>query len=442
MMSSASPTRPLAGVLPVAVLLALALCDVNLWGINKDIVGFFHDDSIYTVVAKSLSEGTGYHIISLPSSPPETKYPFVYPYILSWIWSLNPSFPENIFLLKAVNVGFLFAALLFSFAFYCQNIGERRIDALLYVSLVGGNPFVFSLTDYPLSDTLFFTLSLLALLFCSHRGHPPPTPARVALLSGVVALAYLTRQAGVALILAGILYFLLARRRRELFLYLFILAVLISPWTLWQLSHAADIPQNPLLLFYVSYEKPAFLLLWSDPVQMMRAVWGKTCLLIASFDLGFLLPLFPGLRFLVYPLLIWGGYLSLRRHTVFFYSFLLLYLLLVLGWPFISYRYILPLLPVALLFLFRGVQAAESYMAARAVSLRTKRSTEHGERSQEGGGQLVPWLVRLPLAALLVLNLVWLSFYLQGPNMETTRAWYGRRLPYGWGGVTGTLTSV
>src|SRR5207249_7082675 len=63
--------------LPLAVLLALALCAMNLWGINKDIVGFFHDDSIYTVVAKSLSEGKGYHIISLPSSPPETKYPFV-----------------------------------------------------------------------------------------------------------------------------------------------------------------------------------------------------------------------------------------------------------------------------------------------------------------------------------------------------------------------------
>ena len=68
----------LAGVFPLAVLLSLALCAVNLWGINKDIVGFFHDDSIYTVVAKSLSEGKGYRIISLPSSPPQTKYPFVY----------------------------------------------------------------------------------------------------------------------------------------------------------------------------------------------------------------------------------------------------------------------------------------------------------------------------------------------------------------------------
>ena len=68
-------------------------------------LGLFHDDGIYAVVAKSLSDGAGYRIISLPTAPDQTKYPFLYSYILSWLWSLDPKFPDNIGLLKAANAG-------------------------------------------------------------------------------------------------------------------------------------------------------------------------------------------------------------------------------------------------------------------------------------------------------------------------------------------------
>jgi hypothetical protein len=37
--------------------------------------GLFDDDGVYLVTAKSLAEGTGYRIVSLPNAIPQTKYP-------------------------------------------------------------------------------------------------------------------------------------------------------------------------------------------------------------------------------------------------------------------------------------------------------------------------------------------------------------------------------
>ena len=62
----ATVSRPFAvAVIAIAPLLGGAA----LWGANSKILGLFHDDGIYTVVAKSLYQGDGYRIISLPSAP-------------------------------------------------------------------------------------------------------------------------------------------------------------------------------------------------------------------------------------------------------------------------------------------------------------------------------------------------------------------------------------
>ena len=37
--------------------------------------GHLHDDSIYFVAAKSIADGSGYRILSLPDEPFQTKYP-------------------------------------------------------------------------------------------------------------------------------------------------------------------------------------------------------------------------------------------------------------------------------------------------------------------------------------------------------------------------------
>ena len=141
---------------PLVLLLALGLSSLAFFS-APNIIGLFHDDGIYTVVAKALSEGDGYRIISLPGEPYQTKYPFLYSYLLSWAWSLNPQFPDNISLLNFVTVFSYFASLLLAYVFYVQNTEGGKADALLYVFLVGANASVFSMTMYPLSDMPFST---------------------------------------------------------------------------------------------------------------------------------------------------------------------------------------------------------------------------------------------------------------------------------------------
>ncbi len=46
-------------------------------------LGFYHDDSIYWVSARSLATGDGYRIESLPGEPYQTKYPPLYPALLA-----------------------------------------------------------------------------------------------------------------------------------------------------------------------------------------------------------------------------------------------------------------------------------------------------------------------------------------------------------------------
>src|SRR5688500_19545638 len=84
---------------PLVLLLALGLSSLAFFS-APNIIGLFHDDGIYAVVAKALSEGNGYRVISVPGEPYQTKYPFLYSYLLSWAWSINPDLPEVIVLIN------------------------------------------------------------------------------------------------------------------------------------------------------------------------------------------------------------------------------------------------------------------------------------------------------------------------------------------------------
>ncbi len=163
---------------PLVLLLALGLSSLAFFS-APNIIGLFHDDGIYTVVAKALSEGDGYRIISLPGEPYQTKYPFLYSYLLSWAWSLNPQFPENIPLLNFVTVFSYFASLLLAYVFYLQNTEGGKADALLYVFLVGANAFVFSWTSYPLSDMPFMAACSFLSLLCPNPANNISTRTKV-----------------------------------------------------------------------------------------------------------------------------------------------------------------------------------------------------------------------------------------------------------------------
>src|SRR5512140_3524759 len=84
-------------VAAAVVLLALVPA-IRLAWLSRDgpHLGFYHDDGVYWVTAKSIAEGGGYRIPSLPGAPYQTKYPPVFPALLSIVWRVTPEFPLNL----------------------------------------------------------------------------------------------------------------------------------------------------------------------------------------------------------------------------------------------------------------------------------------------------------------------------------------------------------
>ena len=90
----------------IATLLVFICFTLAYFRIVDGVCGIFHDDGIYVATAKSIAEGTGYRLINLPSSPLQTKYPFLYPAILAIIWKINPNFPDNLTVMQIGSAAF------------------------------------------------------------------------------------------------------------------------------------------------------------------------------------------------------------------------------------------------------------------------------------------------------------------------------------------------
>src|SRR5262249_30222102 len=54
--------------------------------------GQYHDDTVYFSSAQAMAQGRGYILPSIPGTPPQTKYPILYSWLLSAIWKWRPIF--------------------------------------------------------------------------------------------------------------------------------------------------------------------------------------------------------------------------------------------------------------------------------------------------------------------------------------------------------------
>src|SRR5271170_1021353 len=155
-------------------------------------LGFYHDDSIYWVSARSLAMGDGYRIESLPGQPYQTKYPPLYPALLAAIWKLDPQFPQNLplaTLFAWLLLPLFLAALWFLLSEYGFSLRERYV--MLLMAALSPVTVVFS---FSLMPELLFTALLLTSLILAERATNSDAPRWLALLAGIcAALAYLAK---------------------------------------------------------------------------------------------------------------------------------------------------------------------------------------------------------------------------------------------------------
>lgn len=388
-------------------------------------VGLFHDDGIYAVTAKAVAEGRGYRLDSVVSTPAQTKYPPLYPLLLSVVWRLGPAFPQNAYLLKVVSVAALGVTLLASLVLLGQVVkGPPLLIEIALVVGVGLNPLSLSLVDVTLSDHLFAAIVALCLIAHTSGDQEPRSVARVLVSSVLAILAMATRTVGAAAVAAGLIW-AMRRGRRTALVYAAPLIAYLAVGTL-AISPTPAL-NNPLLEYYTGYEHRALLALATAPWRAVKVAADNIVYSVRAVDLLVLLNVIPGFGWVSAGLVMLGSPAMFRRAGVFAALFILMYAAVVLLYPFRPTRYLLPLVPVLIVCWIQGATV-------------TFETLGRGFRQPLAAALYV--VMQLPLALSCAACLLWAIGNVRAAQGPWVRLWFGLRSTYEWSGFAETIAWV
>lgn len=380
----------------IAVLAAASLFYFSLLDSRR--FGAYHDDGIYVATAKSMAEGAGYRIISLPYEPAQTKYPPLFAFLLSLIWRLYPGFPRNlpwmILLSVITTLGFLSMV-------WRYLLGARYAtswQALIVVGLTALNWRTMILATSVYSEMLFALLTVGALFLAEKNEKSRHTSIGLA-LGALIGLAFLTRTSGIALLIAVVAYYALKKDWRRTLWPLGIGALFVVGWGVWcyankttaqgvnvayYTSYFAHLNQvatdlqaqsgSSRLVIFVSmaFENLVGGILISVPLVCSALNYNS----LAGFG-GFIIAASLGILLLILLLVAAGFARTFSRGIRLVHIYVLSSLGLYLFWlPDISYdRFLMPLLPFLLVFLVSELTVLVSLMRKAKTATRWREKT-------------------------------------------------------------------
>ncbi|HET6573136.1 MAG TPA: hypothetical protein VFG68_06010 [Fimbriiglobus sp.] len=338
-----------AGLAAVVLALTQARPDV------PRLTGQFHDDGLYVITAQALAEGRGYGLTHLPTEPPQTKFPPLYPAALAILWCADPHFPGNVPLLEWVGVLGAAAAAAGGYLFAVRFGYAGRFVAGSAAAAVATSPIVLWLATLLLAEMPFAALLLFALWRLEAAlADPDRRPGFV--LGAVLALPTLCRMPGVVLPVVGLL--LLIRAGRRPWRPALGAAVVLAPWAVWSAAAIGQYRTDPVTGYYSDYvgwwaesgpgalaRVVALNLVWvfqataDQPAAGLAALAGEGAaakLVTAALGLA------------VWVLVARDARAGRPAAWV-----LLAYLALILVWPWPPARFVVPLQPLLAVYLFR-----------------------------------------------------------------------------------------
>lgn len=233
-------------------LLALAPSAYLAWTLRAmPHLGYYHDDSIYWVSAKSLAQGDGYRIASLPNEPYQTKYPPLYSAFLAGVWKLNPTFPSNL-VLATLFAWLLLPVYLAMVWAFLRQYGFSWGEQLVLLAMAGLSP-VAAVFSFSLMPELLFTALLLASVLLAERAVSPSAPRWLPLVAGVCgALAYLTKSSAAPLLITAPLCFVLRKQFGKAALFFGAMLPAVAAWQWWVSQHLSR-SWDLVTLYYTNY---------------------------------------------------------------------------------------------------------------------------------------------------------------------------------------------
>ena len=315
------------------------------------VVGGFNDDAIYAVTAISLADGEGYRLHNFPGSPRQTKYPILYPALMAIASNTAATLPGRLAAMQWATLAISAVALALWYAYLVRFAYCGRTAAFAACFLCASAPNFVYYSSAVLSE-MPFTLLLVGALWAVERlrGSPEPSSPWQEFLVGVlVGLPALCRVVGGVLPVVVVL--LLALERRRLIVVGMGSAVVIFPWLVWVGAAMGQSVADPLVGYQTDY---LAWLWWSDLSFSWTVLSSNAAALLRAFTHIS----YEGIARLVYqvtdsePLLaLLGGLVGFvplmrrcrRPSLAAWFSVVYLGLILLYPWP--PDRFLIPMLP-------------------------------------------------------------------------------------------------
>lgn len=402
-------TLTILALLGVCALFAVAVAAIH----PTEFFGLSEDDSIYLSSARALANGHGYVLESVPGSPPATKYPIFYSWLLSRVWRWQPGFPANLNLALRLNVFFGFVYIVAAFFFLRSFKGLTDLERVLLVAFCGLHPVVVFHAANLLSDLPFAAVVLSALALYVGISRTDENGWMVLFCGFLGGAALALRTLGLPIVAGLMLGLVLQRRWRALGVFSLGAAPLSCVWLGGiKLAHAqaaigASVCSSVWRASWLYYTD--YLGFWRADLLQNHVVWQSLkqsvlllllqpgSYLIAPTSLSGLLAFVPAVVLSVLSLI--GSWKQMRggRSSVVILV-LCLYAIPVVIWDYPAMaRFLMPFLPLFV---------AGAWIEARRVGTRIAASVRADGLRKEG-----PAIVVLSLAAFgLVIGLGW-SFW-------------------------------
>jgi hypothetical protein len=380
-----SPAKPKPWLL-IGLAVAVAIAFIVVYTMRLDnVVGLVVDDAWYVLLAKALATGQGYTIINSPTPGIRPFYAPFFPALLSIFYRFSSGFPGNLLLLKSVSIVAMFGAGVLAF-FYFRRV--REVPAYTALGIAAATilypALVFLATSAVMSECVFTLLQLGALILIERAVAKRQDKAALkfaAFGALLVSAAFLTRPAGLGLLLGSLLYLLKEKVTRTLLVFAALVALLVGPWILYSRIYAptpeqraeqgANIVQPYTTQFWqrVAGQPLEGTITFDD---LPERVWNNLSE-ISKYDIGGIAfyalfrPLEPGerirvgaegrgLSLLFTALALFGYVMTVRRRLTLAEIVVPLALAISISWGWEQFRLLLPLVPLLLYYLLMGVK--------------------------------------------------------------------------------------
>jgi 4-amino-4-deoxy-L-arabinose transferase-like glycosyltransferase len=182
------------------------------------------DEGSYVLLARSLAAGHGYLEHPLTEER-HTKFPYFYPFLIS---PLQHFFPDSFYLVDLCNAIVTVVAVFLIFIFLKTFFNDKL--AALFALLIALNPY--TLVQYAhraAAEPLYLTCTLAAIIFLENYVSSKSSKYLMLSILAITASCY-TRQVGVVLMIAAVLYLLCRRDVKGAIIVGVVTTLLIMPW--------------------------------------------------------------------------------------------------------------------------------------------------------------------------------------------------------------------